>query len=432
MAAAEAASGFEFPYLWAFVAFGFVLHCFEMYLEHRQLSRNREGVLPEELASVIEEKLYKESQVYQYDKRTFSIFREWVNFPFQQVMLIWGNPFVWHWVVKTVGPDAEYKATLLWLLVLHWIDKPLELGFSYWSNFSIEAKHGFNKMTMKTFVTDIIKSEALTMLFGGILIPLIIWIVHWGGESAYLYLWAFVQVLIFAFMWIYPNFIQPLFNKFETLKDEVLKEKIEALCAGVSFPLTKLFQIDGSTRSSHSNAYFFGFWKNKRIVLYDTLLHLEHDNILAILCHELGHWKFGHVMMNLCISSVHIFTIFWFFGVVMYSAHAPSINDSFGYGRDNKAVIIGLMNFTSLLSPLESVIRLGMTILSRANEFQADRFAAEKGRSKELKLGLLQIHKENKGELNPDEWYSWYHYSHPPLLERLRAMDAAPEGKKDQ
>merc|ERR1719460_3031173 len=148
-----------------------------------------------------------------------------------------------------------------------------------------------------------IKGELISYFFGCLLIPLIIWIVHWGGASFYLYLWAFVQMLIFAFMWIYPNFIQPLFNKFEALKDEELKTKIEDLAKEHKFPLTNLFQIDGSKRSSHSNAYFFGFWKWKRIVLYDTLLHLKHEDILAILCHELGHWKFNHVNFNLLISS---------------------------------------------------------------------------------------------------------------------------------
>ena len=113
----------------------------------------------------------------------------------------------------------------------------------------------------------------------------------------------------------------------------------------------------------------------------------------------------------------------------MYSAHAPAINDSFGYGADNKAIIIGLFNFTSLLAPLESIVRLGMTVLSRKFEFQADTYAQSKGRAENLKSGLMTIHKENKGELNPDPWYSWYHYSHPPLIDRLRALDGGDAKK---
>merc|ERR1712203_879801 len=138
-----------------------------------------------------------------------------------------------------------------------------------------------------------VKTELLYYFFGGLLIPLLIWIVRYTGERFYLYVWAAVQVLILGFMWVYPNIIQPIFNKFEPLKDDNLRGQIEGLAAEVGFPLTNLYQIDGSKRSAHSNAYFFGFWKYKRIVLYDTLLHLKHEDILAILCHELGHWKFN-------------------------------------------------------------------------------------------------------------------------------------------
>mmetsp|Transcript_123531 Transcript_123531/g.357197 ORF Transcript_123531/g.357197 Transcript_123531/m.357197 type:complete len:237 (+) Transcript_123531:3-713(+) len=225
-------------------------------------------------------------------------------------------------------------------------------------------------------------------------------------------------------MWISPNVIQPIFNKFETLKDEELRGKIESLASEVSFPLTKLFQIDGSKRSSHSNAYFFGFWKYKRIVLYDTLLHLKHDDILAILCHELGHWKFGHTTYNLVISSVHIFVLFYLYGMVMYSgSFSKDMVRQFGYG-DSDAVMVSLMVFMMLYSPTEQTITLLMTLLSRTFEFQADRFAATMGRGEALCSGLFQIHEENKGDLNPDSWYSWYHFSHPPLVERLRALKA--------
>merc|ERR1719161_359517 len=405
----------------------------EQYLEYRQLLMNKNPVLPPELASLVNEEEHKKAQSYQYDKRVFGICKTMVMFPFQQVMLIWGNPFVWKYVTGMIDPSegwGEYKATLAWLFLLSWVDKPVDIPFSLYSHFVVEAKHGFNKMTLSLFVVDFFKSELISYVLGGLLIPLIIYIVHWGGERFYLYLWGFVQCLIFAFMWIYPNIIQPMFNKFEALKDEELRKKIEDLCAEEKFPLTKLFQIDGSKRSAHSNAYFFGFWKNKRIVLYDTLLHLEHSNIIAILCHELGHWKFNHITINLVISSANIFTIFMLYGMVMYSDHAPAINDSFGYGRSTTAVIIGLMNFVQILSPAQQVLQLLMTQLSRRNEFQADSFANTKGRGNELKDGLLTIHKENKGELNPDPWYSWYHYSHPPLLDRLRAMDLLGKNEK--
>jgi len=412
------------PYVWAFVAFSTVLHLFEQYLEFRQLKQNRKDTVPEEYKGTVDKPKFLESQAYQKDKRLFGFARDWFNFFVSQAQLFVITPWLWHFAVRTCGREAEYSCTLFWLFLQQWVEKPVSIPISLYSNFVVEERHGFNKMTIRLFFTDMVKSELLSYFFGGLLVPLLIWIVRYFGQSFYIYLWATFQMLIFAFMWIYPNFIQPLFNKFEALKDEDLRRKIEELAAEVSFPLTNLFQIDGSKRSGHSNAYFFGFWKYKRIVLYDTLLHLKHDDILAILCHELGHWKFGHTLVNLFISSAHIFVLFWLFGIVMYSEVSKAMVVQFGYGEDTDAVMVSLMLFTMLFSPTEQFLSLLMTMLSRRFEFQADSFAASMGKSEGLQNGLFTIHEENKGDLNPDPWYSWYHFSHPPLVERLRALKA--------
>lgn len=409
--------------MWAFVIFSSVLHFFEQYLEYRQLQKNRESAVPEEFQGIVDEAKFLESQAYQKDKRLFGFVKDWVSFIFDKVQLFLITPWLWHYAVSVFGEEAEYSCTLFFLFLLQWVEKPISIPFSLYSNFVVEEKHGFNKMTVQLFVTDLIKSEILTYVFGGLLVPMLIWIVRYFGAGFYLYLWGFVQCLMMAFMWIYPNLIQPLFNEFKTLQDLELKEKIEALAAEVSFPLAKLFQIDGSKRSGHSNAYFFGFWKYKRIVLYDTLLHLKHDDILAILCHELGHWKFGHTLMNLVIASAHTFVLFWLFDLVMYSEVSSQMVKQFGYGETN-AVMVSLMLFMLLVSPTEQLLSLLMTMLSRRNEFQADSFAAKMGKSDGLQSGLFQIHEENKGDLNPDPLYSWYHFSHPPLVERLRALKA--------
>lgn len=423
-----AALGREFPavggsFVWAFVGFSSALHLFEQYLEVRQLRKNRETNVPAEFVGSVDEKKFLESQEYQKDKRLFGFVRDWISFSFDKVQLFLLTPWAWSVAVNVCGKEKEYYCTLLWLLILQWVEKPVSLPLSLYSNFVVEEKHGFNKMTLSLYFTDLVKSELLSYVFGGLLVPALIWIVRYSGERFYLYLWGFTQVLMLAFMWIYPNIIQPLFNKFEPLKDEDLRKKIEDLAAEVEFPLTKLFQIDGSRRSSHSNAYFFGFWKYKRIVLYDTLLHLKQEDILAILCHELGHWKFGHTLTNLVISSAHIFLLFWLFGTVMYSEVSKTMLQQFGYG-DTDAVMVSLMVFMMLYGPAEQFLRMLITMLSRHFEFQADSFAASMGRSEALQSGLFQIHEENKGDLNPDPWYSWYHFSHPPLVERLRALRA--------
>jgi STE24 endopeptidase len=414
------------PFLWAFVAFASALHVLEQYLEVRQLRKNRETEVPKELAGTVDSAKFLESQVYQKDKRIFGFVKDNISFAWDKVGLFFITPMLWQLSVAWCGKEAEYKTTLCWLFLQQWVDKPISIPISLYSNFVIEERHGFNKMTMSLYFQDLVKSEMLTYVFGGLLIPALIWIVRYFGENFYIYLWGAFQVLILAMMYIYPNVIQPLFNKFEPLKDEDLKQKIEELASEVSFPLTKLFQIDGSKRSGHSNAYFFGFWKYKRIVLYDTLLHLKQEDILAILCHELGHWKFGHTLFNLCISSAHIFILFWLYGKVMYSSFSKDIVQQFGYG-DSEAVMVSLMIFMMLYSPTEQFISLCMTMLSRRFEFQADGFAASMGRADALCSGLFQIHEENKGDLNPDPWFSWYHFSHPPLVERLRALKALEE-----
>jgi len=415
------------PLVWAYVVFAASLHVIEEYLEVRQLRKNRETEPPQELIPLkLDLEKFRESQVYQTDKRLFGFFRDNVSFAWDKLGLFVVAPFLFQVSVGWFGKDAEYKVTMCWLFLQQWVDKPVNIPMTLYSKFVIEERHGFNKMTLALFFQDLIKSELLTYVFGGLLIPALIWIVRYFGENFYIYLWLFCQFLILAMMFVYPNVIQPLFNKFESLKDEDLKKKIEDLAGEVNFPLTKLFQIDGSKRSGHSNAYFFGFWKYKRIVLYDTLLHLKHDDILAILCHELGHWKFGHMLWNLLISSTNIFVMFWLYGKVMYSSYSKEIVKQFGYG-DSEAVMVSLMIFMMLYSPTQQLLGIGMTMLSRTFEFQADSFAVEMGRSAGLRSGLFEIHEENKGDLNPDPWYAWYHFSHPPLVERLRAMKALEE-----
>mmetsp|Transcript_40921 Transcript_40921/g.109922 ORF Transcript_40921/g.109922 Transcript_40921/m.109922 type:complete len:435 (+) Transcript_40921:111-1415(+) len=423
------------PLLWSYVVFAAVLHAIEQYLEVRQLRKNRETEPPPELVPLkLDTAKFRESQVYQIDKRLFGFVRDNVSFLWDKLGLFVVAPVLWQVSVGWFGKDAEYKVTLCWLFLQQWADKPVNIPMQLYSNFVIEERHGFNKMTIALFFQDLVKSELLTYFFGGLLIPALIWIVRYFGENFYIYLWLFCQFLILAMMFIYPNVIQPMFNKFEPLKDEELRKKIEDLASQVNFPLTKLFQIDGSKRSGHSNAYFFGFWRYKRIVLYDTLLHLSHENVLAILCHELGHWNYGHMLKNLFISSMNIYVLFWLYGRVMYSSYSKDIVQQFGYG-DSEAVMVSLMIFMMLYSPTQQLLGMCMTMLSRTFEFQADSFAYDKGMADALCSGLFEIHEENKGDLNPDPWYAWYHFSHPPLVERLRALKALQAkdgGKKEQ
>eukprot|EP00744_Colponema_vietnamica_P006444 GILI01009361.1.p1 GENE.GILI01009361.1~~GILI01009361.1.p1 ORF type:complete len:272 (-),score=93.51 GILI01009361.1:240-1055(-) len=264
-------------------------------------------------------------------------------------------------------------------------------------------------------------SFLLLIVLGVPIMSSLIWVIRWGGPHFYFYVWIFVMCVSLFFITIYPHFIAPLFNTFTELPQGTLRFAIEELAGRLNFPLTRLYVVDGSKRSGHSNAYFYGFFKNKRIVLFDTLLdQVDEQETLAILAHELGHWKHNHVSINFAISSVTIFIQFFLFGQVINSG---DIYTSFGF--DTRAVLIGLFVFAQIFSPVSYILNICMTFFSRHCEFQADAFAVGLGFSQPLSSGLVKIHTENLGNMNPDPLYSAYHFSHPPLIERLRAISIA-------
>jgi len=224
-------------------------------------------------------------------------------------------------------------------------------------------------------------------------------------------------------MTIVPVVIMPLFNKYEPLPEGELKKSIYELAERLRYPLTKLFVMDGSKRSSHSNAFMFGFGKNKRIVLYDTLMNqVENEELLAILGHELGHWKLGHTLTNLFITQLYFGAAFYFFSLCYTS---EELYRSFGFDGVDRPIptIIALtLFFQTLWAPVDKVLSFILTVFSRMNEFAADKFSVDLGYSQKLQTGLCKISLENLGSMCPDKWYATYHYSHPPLVERLSAM----------
>lgn len=231
-------------------------------------------------------------------------------------------------------------------------------------------------------------------------------------------------------MSIYPTLIQPCFNKVEPLKDGPLRTRIEELAASLEYPLKKLYEIDGSTRSAHSNAYQYGFCNNKHIVLFDTLLQTSsEDEIEAIVAHELGHWRLSHVLKMLFISVAHSAFTMFLYG---FALRFEPLFRAFGFatsgaGSDSRLpTLIGLLLASYICSPLSHVLGFAFNALSRRFEFQADEFAARlrPNFAPSLRAGLIKLQKENKGAYNPDPLYSAYHYSHPPLIERLTAIEA--------
>ncbi|EGR31269.1 hypothetical protein IMG5_114790 [Ichthyophthirius multifiliis] len=309
----------------------------------------------------------------------------------------------------------QFQMAFAYTIVSSIIGQILEIPFSIFYNFILEERYGFNNQTLSLFIKDQIKNNIVGLILTPILLYLYLKIVEVGGQYFYIYVVIFILFFIFLFQWIWPNFIAPLYNKYEELEEGELKLGINKLAEQNDFPLKKLFKVDGSTRSSHSNAYFFGFGKNKRIVLFDTLINqLEKTEIYAVLCHEIGHWKFNHTFKHIGFLMIKIFLFFYLFQFFIYEDY---FYKSFGFNQ--KSIFIGSNLFVGLFIPINQILSVIQMSLSRIYEFQADQYAFQMGYAQQLCDGLIKMFKENSGNLLPHPIYSWYHYSHPPLKERL-------------
>lgn len=366
-------------------------------------------------------------------------------------MWFWAFRFFWDAAeqvnAQVLGFDSEIYRSMTFVLLSNIFNIIINLPFSIYGTFVLEEKHGFNQQTAGFYAKDQVKKFFVGQLLTLPLVAAIVKIIQWGGDYFFVYLWAFVMTYAIFMLTIYPGFIAPLFDKFTPLPDGTLKTQIEELAASIQFPLYKLFVVEGSKRSSHSNAYFVGFFKFKRIVLFDTLLeeserkklkdqdeqeeNEEKDSkvkkaqgcttpeILAVLGHELGHWKLNHIMKNIIITSVHIFLMFALFG---YLYTQQNLYAAFGFPHD-RPIIIGLMIILQFITaPFNAVMEFAVTVLSRRFEFQADEFAANMGKAEMLQSALIKLNNDNLGFPIYDWLYSSWHHSHPPILERIEVL----------
>ncbi|KAK4738820.1 hypothetical protein R3W88_002517 [Solanum pinnatisectum] len=415
-----------FPYLEAVVGFMILMYIFESYLDVRQHAAHKLPTLPKPLVGVISQEKFEKSRAYSLDKSYFHFIHEFVTILMDSSILYF-RILPWFWqrsgeflVYLGLNAENEIFHTLSFLAgVMVW-SQITDLPFSLYSTFVIEARHGFNKQTVWLYFRDMIKGIALSIVIGPPIVAAIIVIVQKGGPYLAIYLWGFMLILSLVMMTIYPVLIAPLFNKFTPLPQGELRLKIENLASSLKFPLKKLFVVDGSTRSSHSNAYMYGFFKNKRIVLYDTLIQQckNDEEIVAVIAHELGHWKLNHTMYS--FIAVQILTFLQFGGYTLVR-NSKDLFQSFGF--DTQPVLIGLIIFQHTVIPLQHLVSFGLNLVSRAFEFQADAFAKKLGYAAPLRAGLVKLQEENLSAMNTDPWYSAYHYSHPPLVERLAAID---------
>jgi STE24 endopeptidase len=295
----------------------------------------------------------------------------------------------------------------------------LLLPFSIYSTFVIEELFGFNKTTVKTFIADLFKGIALGIVLGAPLLMLIFWLFDIAGAYAWLYCWGATSLFTLIIQFIAPTWIMPIFNKFTPLEEGELRKEILSFADRVRFPLQGVYVMDGSKRSSKSNAFFTGFGKFKRIALFDTLIK-QHtvSELVAVLAHEIGHYKKKHIVKGIVISIAHMGVMFFLLSVFL--SHRELFDAFF---MEKMSVYAGLIFFGMLFAPAEFFLSLGMNILSRKHEFEADSFSSETtNRPTEMISALKKLSVDNLSNLTPHPFYVFLHHSHPPVLERIRAL----------
>ena len=403
-----------------FIALILIKFLLETYLKIRNLKSidNNKDSVPPRFKNVVTEEEYKKSILYNTDRIKFQIFTALFGSVVLVVFTIGGLLNYLTQVVMDMTSSNVLGAVLLGLLLII-VEEIISIPISIYSTFVIEERHGFNKTTRKTFVTDIFKGLIISGAISSILYATVIFIIISAGDLWWIYAFAAVFTLQAIIFFLYPVLIMPLFNKFEPLDDEQFKKPIEKLLEKVDFKSKGLFVMNASLRSTHGNAFFTGFGKNKRIVFFDTLLKtINPDEMEAILGHELGHYKLGHIRKTL-ISSL----VFGFLGFYILNEIFKSDNFFIAHGLENLTVYSKFLMFYLVIGSYTFFTKPITSALSRKREFEADDFSFQFTDGEHMISGLLKLTKDNASNLTPDPLYSSYYYSHPPIAERVASIE---------
>ncbi len=393
------------------------------YLVHQVLeylnAKRFKSTVPSELTDVFDDAEYKKSQEYKLANYRFGLLSDGFSL-ILTICFLWFGGFEWVDQITRSITTEIIPMTLLFFGIITLGSALLGIPFSYYKTFVIEEKYGFNKTTKKLFFLDKIKSGTLTAILAGGILSLFILFYQWTGPHFWIYTWIMVGAVILVTNLFYSRLIVPLFNKQTPLDEGSLKKAIENYAQKVGFELKNIFVIDGSKRSTKANAYFSGFGKEKRITLYDTLIHdLNEQEIVAVLAHEVGHYKRKHIIFNLAASLA--LTGFTLYVLSLFINH-PEISRAIGVSTPSFHA--GLVGFALLYSPISEITGLAMNYLSRKFEFQADDYAKTTFSATPLITSLKKLSKNSLSNLTPHPAYVFVHYSHPPLVERIRNLKA--------
>lgn len=405
--------------LYTFIILIFILGEFTLEIVCNLLNlRNLRFEVPAELKDIYQPEAYFKSQQYTRDHTWLELASSTVMLALLLVFWFCGgfnllDLMVRGWGFGSIINGLIYTAILLLAYGL------VTLPFTIYSTFVIEQRYGFNRTTLQVFILDLIKGLSLAVLLGTPLLAGVLALFEYGGDLAWLYCWAGVTLYLLVIEFIAPNLIMPLFNKFTPLEEGELRSAIISYTGSVSFPIKNIFVMDGSKRSSKSNAFFTGFGRNKRIVLFDTLI-AQHpvSELVAVLAHEIGHYKKNHIILGLLISILHFGLLFF---LLSFFIKSTGLYEAFY--MDQASVYTGIIFFGLLYTPVEVVLSIFMNMISRRFEYESDNFAVSTiGDPTGLVGALKKLSAGNLSNLTPHPFYVFMHYSHPTLLQRLQAI----------
>ncbi|MFA8299668.1 MAG: M48 family metallopeptidase [Hyphomicrobiales bacterium] len=382
-------------------------------------TKARKTILPDNLKGIIEEDTYGKSQAYMKEKERVDLIKNLISFCIIVPTLVLG----WlgtldHFVQEQT--ESIYLQTLLFIGIIGLISMFLSLPFSYYTQFWIEGKYGFNKSTRRLFWLDQLKALLLSIILGGVLISLLLYFYEHALQYFWIIGWGTMIIISLLANFFYSSLIVPLFNKQTPLPENSLRNKIEQLAQKAQFKLKNIFIIDGSKRTSKANAYFAGLGAKKRIVLYDTLTEkLSEDETAAVLAHEIGHYKKKHVLINLLIATIQLGFTFYILSLFL-GEHALGQ----ALGAENTNFYIGIVGFSILYSPISIITEIIINTISRKNEYEADDYAIQISDRSHFTEALKKLHVDALSNLTPHPAYVFVHYSHPPLLKRIENINS--------
>lgn len=404
--------------LYIILAISIFSYVFEQVLDYLNLNAQRKD-LPEDIAAFYDREKYYKSLNYHRERTKFGFITAAFSFSLSLLMLVFAgfgmlDTFLRHYL------NNEIALALTFFAILILASDILTLPFQWYSTFVIEEKFGFNKTTLKTFIVDKLKGYALGALIGGLLVSVLIYLIQQIGPAFWIWFGVMAAAFVLFINMFYTSLIVPLFNTLTPLPGGELKTSIESFARKINFPLDNIFVMDGSKRSAKANAFFSGIGKKKKIVLYDTLIaNHTTEELVAVLAHEVGHFKKKHIVWSYLLSVIQIFFTLFILSLMVFNKDL-----SIALGGTQQAIHLNLLAFGILFSPISGITGLLMSLYSRKNEFEADAYARQTYSGKALADALKKLSVDSLSNLYPHPVYVFFHYSHPPLLKRLKAIQS--------